>query len=71
MTPLMNDPDQPGGDFRVTLASLPVPQGEYRKVGKGLFSRACSDRTRRNGCKVKEDVFRLDIKGKSSSLQVW
>jgi len=31
------------------LSSLPAPEGVCRKAGEGLFTRACSDRTRGNG----------------------
>ncbi|KFU91366.1 hypothetical protein M959_02333, partial [Chaetura pelagica] len=37
-------------------------KGAYRKAGEGLFTGACSERTRGNGCKLKEERFRLDIR---------
>jgi len=30
----------------------------YRKDGEGLFTRGCSDRTRGDGCELKEGRFR-------------
>jgi len=43
---------------------LPVPEGAYKKAGKGLFIKPCSDRMRENGFKVEEGRFRLDIRKK-------
>jgi len=39
------------GDF---IAAFQYLKGAYRKFEEGLFTRVCSDRTRRNGCKLKE-----------------
>jgi len=46
-------------DFIVALQYL---KGAYKKNGDRLFSRACCNRTRGNGFKLKESKSRLDIK---------
>ena len=41
-------------------AAFQYMKGAYKKDGEGLFPRACSDRTRGSGFKLKESRFRLD-----------
>ena len=42
----------------------------YRKAGKGLFIRACIDRSRENGFKLEEGGFRLDMRKKFFTVRV-
>ena len=44
------------------IAAFQYLKKAYTKDGEGLVRRACSDRTRGNGFKLKEDRFRLDIR---------
>jgi len=43
---------------------------DYRKAAEGHFARACSDRTRGNGCRLKEGRFRLDRRNTFFTLKV-
>jgi len=44
------------------IAAFQYLKWSYKKDGDRLFSRACCDRTGRNGFKLKEGRFRLDIR---------
>jgi len=52
------------------IAAFQYLQGAYRKDGEGLFTRVGSDRTRGNGCKLKEGRFRVDIRKKFFTMRV-
>ncbi|KAK4811875.1 hypothetical protein QYF61_012293 [Mycteria americana] len=52
------------------IAAFQYLKGAYKKAGEGLFTRACSDRTRGNGFKLKEGRFRLDIRKKFFTMRV-
>jgi len=52
------------------IAAFQYLKGAYRKDREGLFTRVCSDRTRRNGCKLQEGRFRLDIRKKFFTMRV-
>jgi len=47
------------GDLRAAFQYLKAAD---RKDGDNLFSKACCDRIRHNGFKLREDRFRLDIR---------
>ncbi|KFQ72463.1 hypothetical protein N335_08149, partial [Phaethon lepturus] len=55
------------GDF---IAACQYLKGASKKDGDRLFSRACSDRTRGNGFKLKECRFLLDIRKKFFTMRV-
>ncbi|KAK4820216.1 hypothetical protein QYF61_021721 [Mycteria americana] len=52
------------------IAAFQYLKRAYRKAGEGLFTWARSDRTRRNGFKLKEGRFRLDIRKKFFTMRV-
>ncbi|KAK4823159.1 hypothetical protein QYF61_026935 [Mycteria americana] len=52
------------------IAAFQYLKGAYRKDGDRLFSRACSDKTRGNGFKLKEGGFRVDIRKKFFMMRV-
>ena len=55
------------GDLIVASQCL---KGGCRKDGDNLFSKACCDRTRGDGFKLKEGRFRLDTRKKLFTLRV-
>jgi len=55
------------GDLTAALQCL---EGVYRKDGDKNFSRACCDRTRSNGFKLRECRFRLDIRKNFFTMRV-
>jgi len=52
------------------VAAFQYLKGAYEKVGEGLFTSACTDRTRGNGFKLKEGRLRLDIRKKLFTMRV-
>jgi len=52
------------------IAACQYLKGAYRKDGENTFSRACCDRTRSNGFKLREWRFRLDIRKKFFTMRV-
>jgi len=52
------------------IAAFQYLKRAYKKDGDRLFSRACCDRTRGNGFKLKEGSFRLGIKKKFFTLRM-
>jgi len=55
------------GDLTAAFQYL---KGAYRKDGESVFSRACCTRTRRNGFKLREGRFRLDMRKKFFTVRV-
>ena len=52
------------------IAAFQYLKGAYKKDGDRLFSRACCNRTRGNGFKLKEGRFRLDGRKTLFTLRV-
>jgi len=52
------------------IAAFQYLKGVYRKDGENIFSRACRDRTRSNGFKLREGRFSLDIRKKFFTMTV-
>ncbi|KAK4817939.1 hypothetical protein QYF61_002783 [Mycteria americana] len=52
------------------IAALQYLKGAYKKDGDKLFSKACCDRTRGNGFKLKGGRFRLDIRKTFFTMRV-
>jgi len=52
------------------ISAFQYLKGTYKKDGENLFSRACCDRTRGNGFKLREARFRLDIRKKFFTMRV-
>jgi len=52
------------------ISAFQYLKGACGKDGENIFSRACSDRTRCNGFKLREARFRLDIGKKFFTIRV-
>ena len=52
------------------IAAFHYLKGACKKGGDKLFSRACCNRTRGSGFKLKESRFRLDIRKKFFTMRV-
>ncbi|KAK4825313.1 LOW QUALITY PROTEIN: hypothetical protein QYF61_026832 [Mycteria americana] len=52
------------------IAACQYLKGACKKDGDRLFSKACWDRTRSNGFKLREGTFRLDLRKKFFTLRV-
>jgi len=52
------------------IAAFQYLKGAYKKAGEGLLTEACRDRTRRNGFKLREGGFRLDVRKKLFTMRV-
>jgi len=52
------------------VAAFRYLKGAYRKDERNIFSRACCNRTRSNGFKLREGRFRLDIRKKFFTIRV-
>jgi len=52
------------------IAAFQYLKGAYKEAGEGIFTRACHDRTKGNGFKLKDSTFRLDTKKKFFTVRV-
>jgi len=52
------------------IAAFQYLKRACRKAGEGLFTRACSDRARENGFKLKEGKFRSDTRKMFFTMRV-
>ncbi|KAK4832907.1 hypothetical protein QYF61_026550 [Mycteria americana] len=52
------------------IAAFQYLKGAYRRDGDRLFCKACSDRTRSNGFKLREGRFSLDLRKKFFTMRV-
>jgi len=52
------------------IAPFQYLKGAYRKDGENIFSRACCDRTRNNGFKLRKGTFKLDLSKKFFIMRV-
>ncbi|GAB0193693.1 hypothetical protein GRJ2_001834600 [Grus japonensis] len=52
------------------IAAFQYLKGAEKKAGEGLFTRACDDRTRGNGVKLKEGRFRVAVGKKLFMMRV-
>ncbi|KAK4813576.1 hypothetical protein QYF61_011805 [Mycteria americana] len=52
------------------IAACQYLKGAYRKDRDRLFSKACCDRTRSNGFKLREGRFKLDLRKKFFTMRV-
>jgi len=49
---------------------MPLLTGAYKNTGEELFTRACSDRTKNNGFKLKHSRFRSTTNEKFFTLRI-
>ena len=52
------------------IAAFQYLKGAYRKEGENIFSRACCDRTRSNGFKLREGRIRSDVRKTFFTMRV-
>jgi len=52
------------------IAAFQYIKGAYKKDGNKLFGKACCDKTRGNGFKLKEDRFTLEIRKRFFTMWV-